>query len=261
MGSSYVRAVWQCRYFWMSLVKMDLRNRYRRSVLGLGWSLLHPIAMTVVLCTMFSQILNMDWKVFAPWLLSGLACWNYLLSSAVQGCQCFFHGEAYIRQCPAPMAIYPIRTTLGAAIHFVLALAVVVGLTWFLNGFSNLAALPCLIPGLLLFLVFGWSLGVLGGFANVWFTDTQHLTEVGFQLLFYATPIIYTEQTLRGHRLEWLLNYNPLVLLLQVIREPVLDGRVPSLATYEMALAIVAVAAGSAVLTLVRLQRRLIFYL
>ena len=261
MGSSYVRAVWQCRYFWMSLVKMDLRNRYRRSVLGLGWSLLHPIAMTVVLCTMFAQILNMDWKVFAPWLLSGLACWNYLLSSAVQGCQCFFHGEAYIRQCPAPMAIYPIRTTLGAAVHFALALVVVVGLTWFLNGFSNLTALPCLIPGLLLFLVFGWSLGVLGGFANVWFTDTQHLTEVGFQLLFYATPIIYTEQTLRGHRLEWLLNYNPLVVLLKVIREPVLEGQVPSLATYGAAAAIVLVAAGSAVLTLVRLQRRLIFYL
>src|SRR5438874_10877163 len=50
---SYVSAVWRCRYFWLSLVKMDLRTRYRRSVLGMGWSLLHPIAMTIVLCVVF----------------------------------------------------------------------------------------------------------------------------------------------------------------------------------------------------------------
>ena len=48
MGS-YLAAVWRCRYFWLSLVKMDLRTRYRRSVLGMGWSLLQPIAIAVIL--------------------------------------------------------------------------------------------------------------------------------------------------------------------------------------------------------------------
>jgi len=56
----YIASVWRCRYFWLSLVKMDLRTRYRRSVLGLGWSLLHPIAMTVVLCTVFHSLFKMN---------------------------------------------------------------------------------------------------------------------------------------------------------------------------------------------------------
>ena len=47
---AYVVQIWRLRYFWSSLVRIDLRNRYRRSVLGMGWSLLHPILMTTVLC-------------------------------------------------------------------------------------------------------------------------------------------------------------------------------------------------------------------
>ena len=54
--TGYFSAIWRLRYFWMALVRIDLRNRYRRSVIGIGWSLLHPIAMTVVLCVVFSRL-------------------------------------------------------------------------------------------------------------------------------------------------------------------------------------------------------------
>ena len=135
----YLSAIWGCRYFWFSLVKMDLRTRYRRSVLGMGWSLLHPIAMTLIICMMFRHILgNNNVREYAPFLLAGLVCWQYILVSTLQGCQCLFQGESYIRQYPAPIAIYPLRTTLGGAIHFLLGLVVVIGLTWYLHGFKNL---------------------------------------------------------------------------------------------------------------------------
>ena len=83
----YVRTVWRCRFFWLSLVKMDLRTRYRRSILGLGWSLLHPICMTIIICTMFHHILQVKIEEYAPFLMAGLACWTYILSSTLQGCQ------------------------------------------------------------------------------------------------------------------------------------------------------------------------------
>ena len=54
----YIGAMWRCRYFWLSLVKIDLRTRYRRSVIGLGWSLLRPISMTIILCAVFRRIFN-----------------------------------------------------------------------------------------------------------------------------------------------------------------------------------------------------------
>jgi ABC-type polysaccharide/polyol phosphate export permease len=258
----YLRAVWKCRYFWLSLVKMDLRTRYRRSLLGMGWSLLHPIAMTAILCVAFHKIFHVDIHDYAPFLLAGLACWNYIVTVSVQGCDCLFQGEPYIRQHPAPMAIYPLRTALGGAIHFLIALAVVLVLVGLLKGFPNPPALLCLVPTVLLLFVLGWSLAVLAGFANVYFQDTKHIAEVGFQLLFYATPIMYPAQVLGGEgRMATLLRYNPLGALLGLIREPVIYGRVPSAATFAVACGMVLLAGGAATLTLARLQRRLIFHL
>src|SRR5437868_12179456 len=75
MGN-YLAAIWRCRFFWLSLVKMDLRTRYRRSVLGMGWSLLHPIAMTCTICLVFGKMWQQDVVKFIPHLLGGLACWN-----------------------------------------------------------------------------------------------------------------------------------------------------------------------------------------
>src|SRR5436309_281351 len=142
MGN-YLAAIWRCRFFWLSLVKMDLRTRYRRSILGMGWSLLHPIAMTIIICLVFRKLLAAEVRTFAPYLLGGLACWNYILSATTIGCQSLFQGESYIRQYPAPMAIYPLRTTLGATIHFLLALVVVFALMWYLKG-GEFALLPLL---------------------------------------------------------------------------------------------------------------------
>src|SRR4051794_17069673 len=110
---AYLKAVWNCRYFWLSLVKIDLRARYRGSVLGLGWSLLHPIVMTAIICTVFGTLFNMPIGFYAPYLMAGLTLWNYIMHSSLLGSGCFFAAESYIRQFPAPMAIYPLRTMLA----------------------------------------------------------------------------------------------------------------------------------------------------
>jgi ABC-type polysaccharide/polyol phosphate export permease len=227
----------------------------------MGWSLLHPIAMTAIICIVFKELFHQNIREFAPLLLAGLATWNYVLTVSLQGCQCFFQGESYIRQHPAPLAIYPLRTALGGAIHFLLALMVVLVLTWYCKGFGNPLALLSLAPAICLLFIFVWSLAVLAGFANVHFQDTQHLCEVGFQILFYATPIMYPEKMLREFHLDWLVDYNPLVPLLRLIREPILLGKVPSLETYGMAGLTVLIVACAACFTLTRLQKRLIFYL
>jgi lipopolysaccharide transport system permease protein len=263
MGS-YVAAIWRCRYFWLSLVKNDLRTRYRRSVLGMGWSLLHPICMTAILTAVFYKMFNQEDQPiaeYAPYVLAGLAAWNYILTVVNHGCHCFFIGESYIRQYPAPLAIYPLRTALGGTVHFLLALLVVVLFSWFLNGFQGIAALASLVPTILLLFVFAWSAAVLAGVANVHFQDTQHLTEVGFQMLFYATPLIYYEKLLQDNKLGWFLKLNPLVPLLRLVRQPILYGKAPSLENYLVAVVIVLVTLIAAGWTLSRLQRRLIFYL
>ncbi len=259
--TSYLKDVWRVRYFWLSLVRNDLRSRYRRSMIGVGWSLLHPIAMTAVLCTVFSQIFNADVRTYGPFLLAGLVTWNYIVAVLSQGCQCFFQGESYIRQYPAPLAIYPLRTTLGAGIHFLLGLSVALVFAWLAHGFGNLPALVSLVPALLLLLVLGWSLALLMGVINVMFQDTQHLIEVGIQILFYITPIMYPAEMLRSRNLAWLVQLNPVANCMELIRRPILEGQFPPPAALLTAAVTALLAATIAALTLKLVERRIIFYL
>jgi ABC-type polysaccharide/polyol phosphate export permease len=257
----YFGAMWRCRYFWMSLVKIDLRTRYRRSVIGLGWSLLRPIAMTVILYYAFRRIFRPGDPNYAAFLLGGLVVWEYIMTATKQGCHCFFQGESYIRQHPAPIAIYPLRTALGETVHFLMALCVVVGLVWYLSGFANLPLLLTVVPTLLLLFVFAWSLALIAGFANVYFQDTQHLADVGFQILFYLTPIIYPLETLGTGRLGMLARCNPVIPFLELVRKPIVEATLPDSMMYVQAIVTVLVTGTVATIVCHRAQRQLIFHL
>jgi lipopolysaccharide transport system permease protein len=191
----------------------------------------------------------------------GLCLWNYLTTVTTQGCHCLFQSEKYIRQCPAPMAIYPLRVMLGASFHFAMALSVAIVLRWLFIGFDNLPALIHLVPVLILLLVLGWSIAILTGFANTYFPDTQNLSEVGLQILFYATPVIVPAEVFINKGLGWIVDYNPVAAMLQVLREPILHGTSPSLPVYATAVTSVSILAGAAALTLYKLQRKIIFQL
>jgi ABC-type polysaccharide/polyol phosphate export permease len=253
--------MWQCRNFWLSLVVNDLQLRYRRSVLGVGWSLLHPVATAVVMGAVFHEIFKVPVREFLPYLLCGLACWSYLISAAVQGCQSYIQAESYIRQHPLPLAVYPLRLTLGAVFHFLIALALVVVLKLALRGFDKQPAYLPLLLGILLLFLFGWAITILTGFINVAFRDTQHILEIVFQILFYLTPIMYPAQVLTSSRVGWILDFNPLMPFLELIRKPVLEGQAPSLSCYAAAAAITLVVGVVSALTLGWQQRRVVLYL
>ena len=217
---NYLLSVWKLRYFWLALVRIDLRNRYRRSMIGMGWSLLQPIAMATVICFVFKNLFNADVATFGPYLLAGLTMWNFISASVIGGCQSFFQNESYIRQQPAPLAIYPLRAALGGAVHLLLGLIVFVAVTRVMHGPVNLCTLPALLPGIALLFIFGWSLAILAGVMNVLFQDTQHLVEVLLQILFYSTPIIYPAEMLRERGAGWIIDANPLASFLELIRRP-----------------------------------------
>jgi lipopolysaccharide transport system permease protein len=259
----HLKAVWNYRHFWMSLVRMDLRQRYRRSALGIGWSLLHPLAMTAVFCVVFSSILgNSDWKTYAPFLLAGLSVWEFIRNSATAGCSTFIRNEAYIRQCPLPCGIYPLRTVMGAAIHFLISLSVVIALVTVLKGnTASLRVLWSVLPAIVLTIIFAWSLATLAAFATIYFHDTQHLVDVGAQFWFFITPIIYSRDLLDRKGLSWVADLNPVNLFLELIRTPLLSGEPPALTLYLQAMVLTGVMLGLAIGTIAWLQRKLIFQL
>jgi lipopolysaccharide transport system permease protein len=257
----YLAEVWEYRYFWASLVKAELQRRYRRSLLGLGWSLLHPVSMTLVLSLVYSQVFGMSLATFAPLLLTGLAFWNFVSNNVQQGCGSLIGAEAYIRQQAMPLAVFPLRTVLTVGFHFLISLALALAFSRAVNGPLNPLALLSLVPTLALLFLFGWALGLLLGFCHVYFPDTQHLAEVALQVLMFLTPIMYPPALLKSNGLGLLLDWSPLAAFLALLREPLLDGTFPSLGAYALPLLTVAGLIALSMYAVARLERRVIFAL
>jgi ABC-type polysaccharide/polyol phosphate export permease len=257
--------VWHFRHFWLSLAGMDLRVRYRRSILGIGWSVLHPVVMTIVFCLAFASLLGTgDWRTAAPFYLAGLAVWDVVKQSAVQGSLTFLRNEPYIRQSPLPLAVYTLRTSLGTATHFGIALGVAVlatGILHPLDHWTPLYAVWAVLPAAGLLVVFCWAVTALVAVANVFFHDTQHLAEVGLGIGFFLTPIIYPKERLMDRGLGFVAGANPVVAFLDVIRDPILTGEPPSAAVFAKSAGLAVVAVAAAVAALARFERRLVFHL
>lgn len=258
----HLTAIWKFRHFLMAVVKLDLRLRYRRSVLGIGWSLLKPLSMTAVFATVFSGMLGGgDIARYVPHLLLGMAVWEFLRECVVTGCKSLVAGESYIRQSPLPYGIYPLRTVFGQAIHSLIALGVALVATYFYRPETNPLGLLYAIPGLVLMFLTAWAAATIFSFLNVYFQDTSHLLEVGAQIVFFLSPIMYLPELLAAKGMQWLMDINPVALFLELIRAPIMDGTPPPAMLLASGLAFTAVMGALAAGTTVWLQKRVIFHL
>jgi lipopolysaccharide transport system permease protein len=259
----HLQAMWKFRHFLLALVKSDLRLRYHRSMLGIGWSLLNPIAMTCVFTVVFTNLLgNGDPIAYAAYVLMGMAMWGFLRDSCLTGCRCFNMNEAYIRQSPIPYTIYTLRTVLGQAIHSLIALGVVVSMIAIFNRNAGVfLSLAIVLPGLLLTLLSAWAATTIAAFITVYFHDTQHLMEVGAQILFFLTPIMFNRDLLDDRGLGWIVDANPVTWLLELTRTPLLTGSMPNVQMYLAGGGFTLALIGLAIGTNAWLQKRVIFHL
>lgn len=258
----YLQRIWELRYFWSSLVTNDIRSRYRRSFLGVGWSLARPLGMTAIFCLVFGTLFNREISNYAPYVLVGMTVWQFILESLLQGCHCFAAGSSYIRQQQIPHAIFPLRTVLGSGFHFMVAFLLAIVITIYFKGVTGAAPLLFLPVATLILLILGWSLAIIAGVAQTYFPDTSHLLEIGLQITFYLTPIMYSTSDFpnRG-RLALVLSWNPVHSILEMFRQPLLNGEFPSWGVIGMSLTVTALAALIATLLLRRLERTLVFWL
>jgi ABC-type polysaccharide/polyol phosphate export permease len=243
------------------LARLDLQTRYRRSSLGIGWSLLNPIAMTIVVSFVFHRVLQQDALTYAPFLMVGLSFWSFVCHVVLQGSQSFVQGQQYLRQNPLPAASLPLTTALTGGFHLVIALGVVVLFNWCTRGFGNLAVLPALLPALVLLFIFGWTLAILSGLCSVYFPDTIQLTDVALRMAFFLTPVLYPAHVVRVPGMGWLVTYNPFAACLELLRAPILDNHLPSAASICVAMTGIALLIAAATFAISRLESRLVYYL
>jgi len=216
-----------------------------------------------VFTVVFSNLLgNGDPIGYAASVLTGMAVWGFLRDSALNGCRCFMTNEAYIRQSPIPYTVYTLRTVLGQAIHSLIALAVVVAMIAIFNSDATVfLRVVLVIPGIMVALLAAWAAATIAAFATVFFHDTQHLLEVGAQILFFLTPIMYARQLLDSKQLGWMVDVNPIYWILELTRAPLLTGHMPSAGMYLAGAGVSVALVGLAIGTVAWLQKRVIFHL
>ncbi|MGH7331330.1 MAG: ABC transporter permease [Candidatus Rokuibacteriota bacterium] len=252
-------AALRLRRIWWRLGVQDLRLRFRRAALGIGWIFIQLAATLVALGAVYGTLLGQEMRTFLPFLAVGLVLWGFITASVVEGSQAFVASEGYIKQIGLPVQVYVFRFFVSIAVAATMSLSsyvVVVALYAVPIGWGVLWS----IPGLFLFGVTAFWLVLIFAHLTARFRDTAHLASTALQILFFVTPVIWPAEMLKGRPLQWVVDANPLYHLLEVARRPLLFSEPATAVNYLVGSGVVVVLGGVALLV-VRLYSRRIVYL
>lgn len=207
------------------LVSRDMKLLYKRSVLGIAWTLINPLLQLAVFAFVFQLVLPVNIPRYASFVFSGLLVWNWFQTSLFQSTGVIIASRPLIRQPGFPIALLPVVITTTGFIHFLLALPVL--LIFLLIDGVELKPVIFVLPILqILQFVVIVSFSYLLAALNVTFRDTQHTLGVILQLFFYVTPIFYDIQNVPpGY--QFLYNLNPMVPLVTAYRSVLMHGVQP----------------------------------
>jgi lipopolysaccharide transport system permease protein len=223
-----------------TLVVRDIHLRYRRSVLGMAWSLLNPLLQLAVFDFVFRVLLPLRIPDYTLFLFTGLLAWTWFQSSLVSATGAIVDNAALVKQPGFPESVLPIVAVLSNLVNFALSLPILAVFLVFRGHAAPVAllALPLVIAAQF---VFTLSLAFLLASIHVSFRDTQYLLGIVLMLGFYLAPVFYDVTTIppayRG-----LYGLNPLAQLITSYRNIFLKGTVPEW------LPLAAICAGSGVL-------------
>ena len=210
------------------LVARDMKLRYKRSVLGVAWSLLNPLAQLGVFYFVFGVVLPLNIPNYAMYLLTGVLAWSWFQSSLLAATNSLVDSRDLIQLPNFPPAVLPIVTVSSHLVHFLLAFPIFLGLI--LSGGGRLSAALGVLP-VVIAVQFVLTLGFAYVVASIHVTlrDTQYLLGIFLQLLFFLTPVFY-EAAAIPPQFQWLYRLNPMVAMIEAYRSILIHGEVPDLA-------------------------------
>jgi lipopolysaccharide transport system permease protein len=214
------------------LVVRDVRLRYRRSVLGMAWSQLAPLAQVAILAFVFSRVVRLGIPDYPVFLFVGLLPWLWFSDSVVGSTGSVIAHRDLVRKPMFPVAMVPVVTIATQLVYFVFAIPALLLAVVIATGRIPLTviALPAILAAQ--FLICLGPCYVLAA-VNIRFRDMTHLIAIVVALLFYATPILYTRSSVPS-RYDVLYALNPLAHLIDAYRTVFLAGRWPDFGTLAL---------------------------
>lgn len=204
---------------WVFLGSHDIRQRYRRSVLGPLWITLSTAVLIGGLGVMYAGLFKMDVHDYIPYLAAGMITWNFMSQVISESCFVFTGAEGGIKAARIPLSSYVLRLVWRNILVFLHNAVVLVGVVlWFLP-FDPMNLLLA-VAGLAVIAVFLLWLSLLVGLLSARFRDIPQIVANVLQVVFFMTPIMWKAEVLNSRM--WIAEINPFYYMLELVRNPLL---------------------------------------
>lgn len=219
---TYIENFKKYRFLLWELVKKGVKLKYRRSYLGILWTLLEPLLTMIVLTIVFGSMFGNPDPTFPVYILTGRLLYSFF-SSATSGAMKSIRSNAgMIKKVYVPKYIYPLSSVLFNYIIFMLSLVVLVVVAIVLKVYPTIYLVQALIP-LALILITAFGVGMILSTMAVFFRDLEYLWTVALMLIMYSSAIFYPAERLLNKPgiYGYVLKANPLYLLIHNFRQAV----------------------------------------
>lgn len=230
---NYVKRIDKAKFFLFHLVKWDIKFRFRGSKIGVFWTILQPLLLTLIIGTIFGFVFKQNMKDYAPYILSGLLVWDVINGGVVGNSYSFLQAEVYIKQHSHPIIIYPLRAALVSILTFLIAsssLIIWVLIVYPQNFLVGLVSFPLTV---LIYFMLSWPVSIISSHIHIRFRDYPYIMNLVMQIMWYFSPVFFKrEMFLNNAILRVVFMMNPVTQILNLIRCPIFDGSFASLGTY-----------------------------
>jgi lipopolysaccharide transport system permease protein len=201
---------------------LDIRLRYRGSMLGPFWLTISTGVMVGALGFLYSTLFKIDVRDYLPFLALSQVLWGFLSTMVSEACSVFTEAEGVIRSVRMPFFVFSLRTLIRNAIALAHNIAVIVVVFVIFSIWPGSGLLMAL-PGLLLWAIDALALTLLLGAFCARFRDIQPIVNSVMQIAFFMTPVIWKPSQLGASGIEKLA-FNPFFDLLEIVRGPILGS-------------------------------------
>jgi len=209
------------------LVSRDIKTKYRRSILGVLWTLLNPLLMMIVLSIVFSNLFRFDIENFPVYLLSGQVIFNFFNEATTSAMNSIIGSSTLIRKMYIPKYLFTLSKILSSVINIMASFCALIFVMLVMRVELHVTIILVVIP-IALVVVLSTGVGLIIAAFAVKFRDLLHLYGVFTTVLLYLTPVIYPVTILTG-LVKKIVRFNPLTNILEMFRDVIMYDTFPGL--------------------------------
>ncbi len=219
------------RFLFKILVKRDFNRKYKRTVLGILWSMISPLLQLSVMALVFTQFFGRNTEHYIIYLFAGNIVFSYFKDATNSGMSSLVDNAGIFTKVNVPKYLFVLSKNMSALITFLLTLCIFFAFVIAEKGLSISIRYVCLMYPILCLIVFNIGISYILSALFVLFKDIKYLYDVFTQLLMYFSAIFYTVDRY-PENIQKLFYLNPVYAYIKYFRITVLDGHIPSMALH-----------------------------